>query len=88
MLFAGSDTRTLANPIQPVLDRFNVTIDDGSGGGTANVPPNADFTYSATDLTVSFSDQSSDSDGSIVSWNWNFGDGSTSTAQNPTISSL
>ncbi len=30
LLFAGSDTRTLANPIDAVLNRFNVTIDDGT----------------------------------------------------------
>jgi hypothetical protein len=30
LLFAGSSSRTLANPIDPVLDRFEVTIDDAS----------------------------------------------------------
>jgi hypothetical protein len=30
LLFAGSDTYTVANPIDVVLDRFGVTI-DGSG---------------------------------------------------------
>ena len=82
LLFAGSDTRTIANPIDPVLSRFNVTIDDGSGGG--NIAPTADFTYTTLDLTATFTDQSYDSDGSIVSWDWNFGDGATSTEQNPT----
>jgi hypothetical protein len=38
LLFAGSDTYTLANPIDLVLDRFNVTIDDGSGGTAEPVP--------------------------------------------------
>ncbi len=51
--------------------------------GTANSPPTSDFTYSITDLTVDFTDQSTDSDGSIASWSWDFGDGDTSTAQNP-----
>ncbi|NBC17993.1 MAG: S8 family serine peptidase [Bacteroidetes bacterium] len=50
---------------------------------TTNEAPTAAFTYSATDLTVDFTDQSSDSDGSISSWSWDFGDGATSTAQNP-----
>jgi len=81
LLFAGSTDRTIASPIGVVLERFRVTIDDGSG--TANNPPTADFSYSATDLSVSFTDQSSDSDGSIVSWSWDFGDGNTSNAQNP-----
>ena len=84
LLFAGSDTRTLANPIHYVLDRFNVTIDDGSGG-SGNIAPSADFSYAATELSVDFTDLSSDADGSVVSWSWDFGDGAgSSTAQNPT----
>jgi PKD repeat protein len=55
------------------------------GGGTppANVPPVASFSDSISGLTVSFTDSSTDSDGSIASRSWNFGDGSTSTATNP-----
>lgn len=48
-----------------------------------NTPPTAAFTVSTTILTANFTDTSSDSDGSIVSWSWDFGDGNTSTAQNP-----
>jgi hypothetical protein len=33
LLFAGSRTTTIANPIAPVLARFGVTIDGGEGGG-------------------------------------------------------
>ncbi|MBN1154383.1 PKD domain-containing protein [candidate division KSB1 bacterium] len=82
LLFAGSDTRTLANPIGAVLQRFGVTIDNGSGGST-NVPPTANFSFATADLTATFTDQSSDSDGSVVGWSWTFGDGATSTQQNP-----
>ena len=53
-----------------------------SGGGGGDNPPAADFTYSCTDLDCSFTDQSSD-DGTLSSWSWDFGDGATSTAQNP-----
>ena len=56
---------------------------DTSGGGTTNIPPTADFTYSVSDLSVDFTDQSSDSDGSVVSWSWDFGDGGTSDLQSP-----
>ncbi len=49
-----------------------------------NTPPTAGFTYSATNLTVDFTDTSTDSDGTIASWSWEFGDGNSSTAQNPT----
>ena len=51
------------------------------------VYPIADFTYSPTfpspNETVQFTDTSTDSDGTIVSWFWDFGDGNTSTEQNP-----
>jgi len=51
---------------------------------TSNNPPTADFTYTTSELTAYFTDASSDSDGSIISWSWDFEDGATSTAQNPT----
>ncbi|MGM0667760.1 MAG: PKD domain-containing protein, partial [Bacteroidota bacterium] len=82
LLFAGSSTHTIASPIGVVLDKFGVTIDNESGG-TVNYPPSANFTYTASDLTVTFTDQSTDSDGSVVAWSWEFGDGATSTSQNP-----
>ncbi len=34
--------------------------------------------------TVVFTDESTDSDGQIVAWSWNFGDNTTSTERNPT----
>ena len=49
-----------------------------------NQPPVASFTYTATDLTVSFNASgSSDPDGSIVSYAWTFGDGTTGTGVSP-----
>src|SRR3989441_12122242 len=49
-----------------------------------NQSPVAAFTSSCPTLTCSFTDQSSDPDGSVTSWQWTFGDGTTgSTAQNP-----
>jgi serine protease len=53
---------------------------DGNGGGTPNVAPTAAFSNSCNELACSFNGSgSSDSDGSIVSYVWNFGDGSTGT---------
>jgi photosystem II stability/assembly factor-like uncharacterized protein len=49
-----------------------------------NQPPTASFNYSADGFTVDFTDASTDLDGSIVGWSWNFGDGLFSTQQNPT----
>ncbi|MEQ8766610.1 MAG: S8 family serine peptidase [Planctomycetota bacterium] len=53
------------------------------GEPPANNPPTAEFGSSTNNLTASFTDQSSDSDGTIVSWSWDFGDGNSSSAQNP-----
>jgi PKD repeat protein len=50
---------------------------------SANVPPTANFTFTTNYLAANFTDTSTDSDGTIVSWSWNFGDGGTSTVQNP-----
>ncbi|MFC2140988.1 PKD domain-containing protein [Acidobacteriota bacterium] len=46
--------------------------------------PFAGFTYTINGLTANFTDTSTDIDGTIVGWNWDFGDGNTSTLQNPT----
>jgi subtilisin family serine protease len=54
------------------------------GGGPINLPPTAQFAFSCTGLTCSFTDQSSDSDGSIASRSWSFGDGGSSSAADPT----
>ncbi|MFH1713423.1 MAG: PKD domain-containing protein, partial [Candidatus Jacksonbacteria bacterium] len=49
--------------------------------------PVADFTGSPTSgppgLTVNFTDASTDCDGSVNSWSWEFGDSGTSSLQNP-----
>jgi len=55
-----------------------------------NLSPTAGFSYSplspTTGVNVLFTDSSTDNDGNIVSWSWDFGDGKTSTEQNPTHS--
>jgi subtilisin len=72
---------------EPLLDLLgeSARVVGGSdgGGGTTNDPPAASFTASCTDLSCSFTDASTDGDGSVVGWSWSFGDGTGSTAQNP-----
>ena len=48
-----------------------------------NEPPAVYFSHVTSRKTVTFIDRSTDSDGSIVLWFWDFGDGKTSTQQNP-----
>jgi PKD repeat protein len=49
----------------------------------ANGAPTADFSASCSSLDCTFEDLSVDADGTVVSWAWEFGDGVTSTEQNP-----
>jgi len=51
------------------------------GGGGSN--PVANFSYVTSGLTATFTDSSSDTGATISSHSWTFGDGSTSTATNP-----
>jgi len=50
-------------------------------------PPVAGFSYTPTSLTttnmVEFADQSTDADGQVVTWAWDFGDGAESDLKNP-----
>jgi PKD repeat protein len=71
-------TDTSGRPGTPNAVLLNVTA-----GGGGNIAPVANFNSAVSGLTVSFTDTSSDSDGSIASRSWNFGDGTTSTATNP-----
>ncbi|HDL85731.1 MAG TPA: PKD domain-containing protein [Candidatus Acetothermia bacterium] len=73
---------------------LQLVVEDGYEGSdndrmtvTAHDPPTAHFTYSpgqpTTWDTIQFADQSSDSDGTIVEWSWDFGDGKTANDKNP-----
>ena len=65
-------------------DQVRITVTNGSGISTVktypdplivNDPPVAAFDYSVSGLTVTFTDNSYDPDGSIVNRFWDFGDG-------------
>lgn len=58
----------------------------GGGGGGGNQPPVADFSFTLdaeNPFQVYFEDSSRDSDGSISSWSWDFGDGNSSSQRSP-----
>ncbi len=86
--------QTSAGTTDPVWQWFNGSGSTGTWLATnlalntatapgGNQPPTADFTSGCSALNCSFTSTSSDPDGSIASYSWNFGDGGTSTAQNP-----
>ncbi|MCF7985167.1 MAG: cadherin-like domain-containing protein, partial [Thiohalocapsa sp.] len=49
-----------------------------------NLAPTAAFSVACSGLTCSFTDSSTDLDGSVVSWEWTFGDEGSSSQTNPT----
>lgn len=52
-------------------------------GPAGNAPPTANFTFACVELSCNFTDGSSDSDGSVASRSWNFGDATSSTVTSP-----
>src|SRR5690625_3734946 len=68
------------------LGRFGAEIAVEEGGPVN--PPEASFSIESEEtisvgLEISFLDHSVEGDQAITQWNWNFGDGSTSSEQNP-----
>ncbi|MFZ1634003.1 MAG: GEVED domain-containing protein [Chitinophagales bacterium] len=68
----GEYTVTVTNPTTgcSVTDAVTVTV---------NYTPEASFTYTASGLTITFTNGSTDG----ASYNWSFGDGGTSTSEDP-----
>lgn len=66
--------------------RFDVVfphIEEYLSPAASHVAPVANFIFASNGLTTTFTDTSTDSDGTVVSRTWNFGDGTSSTAANP-----
>jgi PKD repeat protein len=77
MAAAGFDNDTGAGLIQ--ADSAIAALLAGGG----NAPPSASFDTTISALQVQFTDTSNDADGSVVAWSWSFGDGNTSSLENP-----
>lgn len=69
-----------SDPSQLLVESVTWTVNK-SGGNTA---PVAQFSFTTSGLAATFTDSSTDADGTIASRTWSFGDGTTSTATNPT----
>ncbi len=72
----GGDAWTLG--FQGYIEHFT-----GPPPPPVNQQPAASFEFFTTGLTVDFTDTSIDPDGFIVSWEWDFGDGNSSSQQHP-----
>ena len=80
--FAGDIDNVAVYPV--ALSAAQVQAHYQAGTALPNVPPTAEFTHTVTDLSVAFTDTSTDPDGTITDHLWDFGDGTTSTDTNPT----
>ena len=65
---------------------FNMNGHISVVGADVNQPPTANFNFDCTDLECDFTDTTTDSDGTIASWSWDFDDGGASSARNPSHS--
>ncbi|MFF1909712.1 collagenase [Kitasatospora sp. NPDC058218] len=80
-------TSTIGTRYNADFDAWLTACNTGAcGTGTTpggNKAPTAAFTSAANGLAVTFTDGSTDSDGTIAARAWDFGDGTTSTEANP-----
>ncbi|MFE7559304.1 collagenase [Kitasatospora sp. NPDC057500] len=87
--WAGARTllkTTIGTRYDADFDRWLTACAAGAcGGGTnpGNQAPTAAFGSAVSGLAVTFTDRSTDQDGTIASRAWDFGDGTTDTAANP-----
>jgi len=96
--FGDGNTSTLQNPthLYSAVSNYTVTLTVTSNNGCSNTltqqvspsAPVAAFTMSSGCLNTltNFVDQSTISSGTITTWNWDFGDGTFGTVQNPSHS--
>ena len=69
----------------PTLSERVACVRTGSCTKLPNDPPAASFTSTCTDLTCTFTDTSTDTDGYIAARSWTFGSSGSSTLANPTF---
>ena len=97
--FGDGATSTERNPTHSyaTANSFQVTLtvnDDDQASASAtrtvsvtaplpNSAPSAAFNQTCTGLSCTFTDGSTDTDGTVTAWSWDFGDNTSATAANP-----
>jgi PKD repeat protein len=77
------EARVVVDSGTPPSAQFSATATSGSTGNPENRPPHADFRSHCEDLGCQFTDASTDEDGSVTAWSWQFGDGASSDQAEP-----
>lgn len=81
--YAVGGTYTVTLTVTDDRDGTDTVSEEITLSEPANQSPTADFSFVVDGLMVEFADESVDEDGTIVAWAWDFGDGTTSTDQDP-----
>lgn len=91
--FGDGSSSTLSNPTKTYTSAgiYTVTLTTSTSGGstsatqtvTVNPSPNVSFSSSVAGNIATFTNSTSISSGTISTYNWDFGDGFTSTSTNP-----
>jgi PKD repeat protein len=81
--YAAAGTFTVTLTVTDAADASNTATDEVTVSTTPNVAPVADFDFICNAEECTFTDASTDTDGTVASWSWDFGDGNTSTEENP-----
>jgi PKD repeat protein len=81
--FSAANTYEVTLTVTDAAGATNSISQDVVVSTTANVVPTADFDFICNAEECTFTDASSDTDGTIASYAWEFGDGETSTEADP-----
>lgn len=81
--FATTGSFGVALTVTDAAGESNTATNQVTVSAAANVPPTAAFTYSCSSLDCTFTDGSTDADGAIATYAWEFGDGATSDVKDP-----